>query len=138
MTHIAKHEQPYTVLIHPDVADAIDFSLSPVDGAIAVGQLREDLPRFHRTARMRFWHRLIPRYTRLYRGVVAGDVAFSYVQIDRTLHVLAVWCSPPAHHREDRIDVKLPEPVSDEDMLDEVKHGVGISDLTNGDVLADM
>lgn len=114
----------YTVLMHTEVGDQIDYSLSPIDGAIAVAQIRDLLPSLHRP---KWWQRLIPGYIRVYRGSLGwAPCRFRYVQIGDTLHVVTGGRHAPCCPS----DVVLPEPDVDRYIQEETDHGGGVITTT--------
>ncbi|MCC6358752.1 MAG: hypothetical protein IT450_08420 [Phycisphaerales bacterium] len=130
MTTTNDQHRKYKVLMHHEVGDALDESFSgPMDGAIAVAQVYDQLPLMHRSAPVRWWHKLIPNHVRLYRGLLDwGGVGFTYVQIGSTLHVVGAG----EVDRGFRADALLPAPDVDKYIANEANDGGGVSILTIG------
>jgi hypothetical protein len=83
----------FTVVMHRDLVDELDYGFSPLDGIVAIGQMFGELPLLHPAdAPKHPWVRA-PRNLRVYRGRYHWypNLCFSYVQIDRTLQVLELW-----------------------------------------------
>lgn len=103
------HSTRLTVVIAAEIADAIDHYHSPTDGAIALGQVRQEIPQHHRSQGTWSWLPFRRSRVRLYRGGLEwSGMGFSYVQIGTVLHVVDVWSI-----RQQRLDVVLPMPADD-------------------------
>jgi hypothetical protein len=82
----------YTVSIHADLVDTLDGCLAPQDGIAAIDNLFGELPTEHRSRSGKRSGKSPRRNVPLYRGRFAWiDIGFSYVEIDRTLHVVDLW-----------------------------------------------
>jgi hypothetical protein len=126
MTSTTDKDSPFKILMHTEVGDAIEYALSPMDGAVAVAQVYDQLPKLHRP---RWWHRLIPNHTRLYRAELGwAGVGIVYVQLGDTLHVLDGGGMPAGF----RPDIVLPEADVEDYLIDQTDHGGGVSVLTIG------
>lgn len=133
MTNTNEASPLYTILMHHEVGDAIDYTFGPMDGAIAVAQIHDQLPLLHRPESLRWWHRLLPSRVRLYRGLLEwGDVGFSYIQVGGTLHVIDGGSIPADRLQRFRPDVVLPQPDAEKYIQGETDHGSGVSILTIG------
>ncbi|MBX9791391.1 MAG: hypothetical protein K2Y37_20920 [Pirellulales bacterium] len=83
------------------LTDKLDYSLSPMDGAIAIGQVNVDLPIVHsRRNRRLSWPRL-PSSLRVYTARIDwAGVGLDYVEHGSKLHVIDIWYfssdNPPA------------------------------------------
>ncbi|MGH7242367.1 MAG: hypothetical protein ACREJD_02995 [Phycisphaerales bacterium] len=135
MTFLLHKPQPAeTVSIEHEITDALDHLFSsPIDGAIAVAQLRNELVAVHNVNRM---YRLFPgkNLLRLCRGrFIWMDAGFSYVQHGTTLHVIDVWRD---WHQDGRrlgkeVDVVLSSP-KDGSYVEETSAGEGVSIVSIG------
>jgi hypothetical protein len=82
------------------VADDLDNSLSPMDGAIAISQVEQDLPALHRKLRPSRLARFRRNSLKLFRARMEWcPVGIDYVDHGGYLHVVNVWSyswdSPP-------------------------------------------
>lgn len=122
------HNSTFTVLMHSEIGDAIDNQLSPMDGAIAVAQIHDMLPKLHRPTRR--WWPWRPLFTRLYHGRLSwADVGFSYIQIGSTLHVVDGWRD---WNPRSRVDIVLSDADADEYMQQVEAGDGGVSVITVG------
>jgi hypothetical protein len=78
----------YTVMMHREIADTLDYSLSPMDGIVAIGQVHTELPLFHRPSRSKS-----PRnHLRLHHFRLGwAGLGLSYIELHNRLQVLEVW-----------------------------------------------
>jgi len=80
-----------TVILGDEIANAIDYSLSPLDGIIAIKQVIHELPELHRKCRSRLRLRRFGTALPIYRGVIDWcGVGFEYVEYRGYLHILGI------------------------------------------------
>ncbi len=97
----------FTVSMHPDLVDELDEGFSPMDGAVAIDQIFNELPLLHRALAPKRLRKRAGRKLKVYRGCYDwyNSLGFSYVQIGTTLHVLELWFDE--HPQLNQIDVLL-------------------------------
>jgi hypothetical protein len=85
--------QPFTVMMHRDLVDALDEGFSPMDGLVAIDEMFSELPLLHRALAPTRTRKRAGRNLKVYRGCYNWyqSLGFSYVQIGTTLHVLELW-----------------------------------------------
>ena len=85
--------QPFTVLMHPNLVDALDGGFSPMDGLVAIDEMFAELPLLHLALAPKRLHKRAARTLKVYHGCYDWykSLGFSYVQIGTTLHVLDLW-----------------------------------------------
>ncbi|MCZ2341342.1 MAG: hypothetical protein LC104_06040 [Bacteroidales bacterium] len=86
-------DQTFTVMMHRTLVDDLDDGFSPMDGLVAIDQMFNELPLLHRTLAPKHPRKRPVRKLTVYRGRYAWypNLAFCYVQIGQTLHVLDLW-----------------------------------------------
>lgn len=95
---------PFTIIIHPDLANELDEHFSPGDGITAIEELYLELPKLHAPAK----RNRTKRHTRLYRACYGwADLGFSYVQCGNQLHVLELWTYHSDELAQRPVDVVL-------------------------------
>lgn len=88
----ALEEQKDIVCMAHPLADRLDYSLSPLDGILAIGQVHRDLPIVHnrRSPRLRLFRR--GGSLRIYRARMDwAGVGLDYVEHCGHLHVIDIW-----------------------------------------------
>jgi hypothetical protein len=78
-----------SVVMHHDLVNELDGSLSPMDGLVATDQVFLGLPRLH--ARSLFLPS-VPSRLKLHHALLEWcGIGFSYVELGDALHVLELW-----------------------------------------------
>lgn len=113
-----------TVILGDQIADAIDYSLSPMDGIIAIKQLIQGLPDAHRKCRSRRRFRRFSTALPIYRGLIDWcGVGFDYVEYRGCLHVLGIRNDVDT----DSADAVILQPTNPEQYFHEADCGDGVS-----------
>src|SRR5262249_5371578 len=83
----------FTVMMHRDLVDELDYGFSPMDGIVAIDEMFSELPLLHRALAPRRLRKRAGRSLKVYRGCYHwyNSLGFSYVQIGTVLHVLGLW-----------------------------------------------
>ena len=93
---MASNEQTvptFTVMMHRDLVDELDYGFSPFDGIVAIDDMFGELPILHRALAPKRLKKRAGRKLKVYRGCYDwyNSLGFSYVQIGTRLHVLELW-----------------------------------------------
>jgi hypothetical protein len=84
--------QSLTVQMTTEIADSINYSLSPMDGLAALTLIYEHLPRLHRNRRAAHCLPFGRKSMRIHHGLIEwADIGFTYVEWRSVLHVLECW-----------------------------------------------
>ncbi len=119
-------ETQFTVFMHPTLVDELDEVFSPMDGIIAIDQIKLELPKLHPGHAPKRYRNRPRRRIKVFRGRYDWyDLGFNYVQINNELHVIELWVDEDAR-KSDRqeVDVVLGQG-PDEDYVS-VDHSFGV------------
>jgi len=85
--------QPFTVMMHSSLVDELDEGFSPMDGLVAIDEMFSELPLLHAGLAPKRLRKRTARKLRVYHGCYDWykSLAFSYVQVGTTLHVVELW-----------------------------------------------
>jgi hypothetical protein len=85
--------QPFTVMMHPTLVDALDEGFSPMDGLLAIDQMFAELPLLHQALALKRLRKRAARKLKVYHGCYDWymSLGFSYIQIGPMLHVVDLW-----------------------------------------------
>ncbi len=85
--------QPFAVMMHSSLVDELDEGFSPMDGLVAIDEMFNELPLLHAGLAPKRLRKRTARKLRVYRGCYDWykSLAFSYVQVGTTLHVVELW-----------------------------------------------
>lgn len=112
-----------TVILGDEIANAIDQSLSPVDGIIAIKQVLSELPDLHCKCRSRRRFRRFGTALPIYRGLIDwAGIGIEYVEHHGYLHIVGL-CDIDAG----TADVAIGDPADDAQYLCEIDCGGGVS-----------
>jgi hypothetical protein len=83
----------FTVMMHRDLVDELDFGFSPLDGIIAIDEMFNELPLLHQALAPKRPRKRAGRKLKVYRGCYHWyqSLRFDYIQIGTTLHVIELW-----------------------------------------------
>jgi hypothetical protein len=101
----SKDNQESNVCMATDIEDALDYSLSPLDGALAICQVRADLPALHG----KLWPSRLGWFRRnslkLFRARFDWcPVGIDYAEHGGHLHVINVWSYSWPDPRRPKVD----------------------------------
>ncbi len=79
----------FRILMHPEIADRLDDTLSPLDGIVAIDTVYQRLGEAHAARKIGRWWRRSSRPTNLYHATFdALPSEIVYIEFGDTLHVI--------------------------------------------------